>query len=162
MVFRQGVLKEEKIKFLIAVIGVMIPYATIAIISLVRHEKLDEAAMFLLIIFLPIFVLTVLFASVYLEWFYIYDDRIEARFVFGRKNVVFFDSVLFVEQTEIDLITKGMRKTFYIFNDGRKNNNSFLNLNSCYNNKKFNLRICKTSELENFINTKQLSIQDSA
>lgn len=44
-----------------------------------------------------------------------------------------------------------MEKTFYIFNDGRKNNNNILDVNSCYNSKKYNLRIYKTAELENYI-----------
>ena len=53
----------------------------------------------------------------------------------------------------------GMEKEFYILNDGRKNNKNFANINSCYNKKKFNLRIYKTPELEKFIHIKNLTIQ---
>ena len=56
-----------------------------------------------------------------------------------------------VEDIEINLTTRGMKRRFLIFNDGRKNNSNFFDLNSCYNNKKFNLRIYKTNELENYI-----------
>ena len=70
---------------------------------------------------------------------------------FWEKNSVYFDNVIFVEELQINLSSRGMEKTFYIFNDGRKNNNNILDVNSCYNSKKYNLRIYKTAELENYI-----------
>ena len=158
MIFKQGVLKEEKIKFLIAIIAPFIPFFVVSVIGIVQGE-IQSVLVFSLIFLVPLFSVAVLGGLTNLEWFYIYDDRIEARYIFGIKNIVYFDNVLNVQQTEINLTTRGMKKEFYIFNDGRKNNKSIANINSCYNKKKFNLIIYKTSELENFINIKNLNVQ---
>ena len=136
MVFKQGVSKEEEIKFLITVIGSFIPFLVVAIIGMV-HQEFQAVVVFLLTIFLPLFSLILLFGLMNLEWFNIYEDRIEARYIFGVKNIVYFDDVLDVQQTKINLTTRGIEKEFYIFNDGRKNNKSIANVKSCYNKKKF-------------------------
>ena len=39
-----------------------------------------------------------------------------------------------------------MKKKFYIFNDGRKKNRNIFNEESCYNKKRNNLIIYKTSK----------------
>ena len=96
-------------------------------------------------------ILTILIGFKYLEWYCIYDDHIEVRNIYGKKNSVFFNNVSSVEEIEINLTTRGMKKVFYIFNDGRKNNGNIFDVNSCYNNKKFNLKIYKTEKLENYI-----------
>ena len=158
MIFKQGVLKEEKIKFLIAISAPFIPFFVVSVIGIVQGE-IQSVLVFSLVFLVPLFSVAVLGGLTNLEWFYIYDDRIEARYIFGIKNIVYFDNVLNVQQTEINLTTRGMEKEFYIFNDGRKNNKNFANINSCYNKKKFNLIIYKTSELENFINIKNLNVQ---
>lgn len=158
MVFKQGVLKEEKIKFLITAIGSFIPFLAVAIVGMVHHE-IQAVVVFLLTIFLPLFSLILLFGLMNLEWFNIYEDRIEARYIYGVKNIVYFDDVLDVQQAKINLTTRGMEKEFYIFNDGRKNNKSIANIKSCYNKKKFNLIIYKTPELEKLIHIKNLTIQ---
>ena len=88
-----------------------------------------------------------------LEWYLVYVDKIEARWILGVKNVVYFENVLFVEETKIPLTNRGMYKTFFIFNDGRKNNGNILDCNSCYNHKRYNLRIYATTELEEYIAT---------
>ena len=59
------------------------------------------------------------------------------RYIYGKKNSVYFNNVSSVEKVKINLTTRGMEKEFYIFNDGRKNNANIFNINSCYNNKKF-------------------------
>jgi hypothetical protein len=64
--------------------------------------------------------------------------------------------VSFVKEISITLY-KGTKKAFYLFNDGRKDNDNMFDFNSHYNNKKFNVRIYKTEKLENFI-TSTLSI----
>ena len=158
MIFKQGVLKEEKIKFLLEIIAPFIPLFVVSVIGIVQGE-IQSVLMVLLIFFAPLFGISVLGGLTNLEWFNIYEDRIEARYIFGIKNIVYFDNVLDVQQVKINLTTRGMKKEFYILNDGRKNNKNFANINSCYNKKKFNLRIYKTSELENFINMKNLTIQ---
>ena len=158
MIFKQGVLKEEKIKFLIAIIAPFIPFFAVFAIGIVQDE-IQSVLVFSLIFFAPLFSIAVLVGLTNLEWFHIYEDRIEARYIFGVKNIVYFEKVSNIHQVKINLTTRGMEKEFYIFNDGRKNNNSYFDLNSCYNKKKFNLRIYKTLELENFISMKNLTIQ---
>ena len=158
MIFKQGILKEEKIKFFGTILATLTPYITLAIFGLISRESVEVVLLFL-IISLSLFSLILLFGLINLEWFNIYDDRIEARYIFGVKNTVYFDDVLDVQQVKINLTTRGMEKIFYIFNDGRKNNKSIANINSCYNKKNFNLRIYKTSKLENFVNMKNLTIQ---
>ena len=151
MIFKQSVLKEEKIKFFIVIIGVIAIYIAILVIGLITEEDPKLMVFGLSIIFIPILITMILIGFKYLEWYYIYDDHIEVRNIYGKKNSVFFNNVSSVEEIEINLTTRGMEKVFYIFNDGRKNNRNIFNINSCYNNKKFNLRIYKTNELENYI-----------
>ena len=152
MIFKQNILKEEKTKFLSIIIGVYVIPIAILIISIIEKENLHLLLMFLLLCVLPISGIIILLGLNNLEWFHIYEDRIEARCVFGIKNIVYFKNVLLVEELKINLTARGTPKDFYIFNDGRKNNNSLFDLNSCYNNKKLNLSIYKTAEIENFVN----------
>lgn len=151
MIFKQNILKEEKTKFLIGVVSILVIYIAIIAIGLIAKENLKLLVFGASIIFLPIFILTILIGLKYLEWYYIYDDHIEVRNIFGKKNSVTFNNVSSVEEIEINLTTRGMRKTFYVFSDGRKNNNNIFDNNPCYNNIKFNLRIYKTRELEDYI-----------
>ena len=151
MIFKQNVLKEEIIKFLIGVIGVLTIYISIIVIGLITEENPELLLFSLSIIFIPILILMILIGFKYLEWYCIYDDHIEVRNIYGKKNSVFFNNVSSVEEIEINLTTRGMKKMFYIFNDGRKNNSNIFNINSCYNNKKFNLKIYKTNKLEDYI-----------
>lgn len=152
MIFKQKVLKEEKIKLGIIISCVMIPYITISIINFINQYNFKMFLTIILIALLPILIIILLLGLKNLEWYYVYNNKIEVRNIYGIKNIVFYDNVLFIEELGINLTTRGMNKKFYIFNDGRKNNNSFFNINSCYNNKKLNLRIYKTKELENYIN----------
>ena len=97
-------------------------------------------------------VLACFLISLEFEWFYIFDDRIEARYLLGVKNQVFFSDVLSIEEAVIYLTVHGNnKKQFYFFNDGRKNNNHFLDQNTSRNQKKYNLRIYKTPQLEEFV-----------
>lgn len=156
MIFRQKVSKEEKLKFAIQNLGVLIPYAAIAILCLMQKTESRLFVTFILVFGLPIFLTILILGLVNLEWYDVYKDRIEARCVFGVKNVVLLKDVIFIEETVIYLTTRGMKKEFYIFNDGRKNNNNRFGENSCYNKRKYNLRVYKTNKLERFItnNTK--------
>lgn len=151
MIFKQNVLKEEIIKFLIVVIGVITIYISIIVIGFITEENPELLLFSSSIIFIPILISMILIGFKYLEWYCIYDDHNEVRNIYGKKNSVFFNNVSSVEEIEINLITRGMKKVFYIFNDGRKNNGNIFNINSCYNNKKFNLKIYKTNKLENYI-----------
>ena len=158
MVFKQGVLKEEKIKFTLSLCAVAFPYIIIIVYSLLYHSEFESFATFLLVFFFSIFLLLIFMGIKNLEWYCIFDDRIEARCIYGVKNSVHYDEVVFIEEAKINLTTRGMQKTFYVFNDGRKN---IFGINSCYNNKKFNFRIYKTNELENYIqNTLNLAVRN--
>lgn len=159
MIFKQNILKEEKIKLLIVVLCVFTLFISILAIGLIKNENPKLLIFVLSIIFFPIFILMILVGFKYLEWYCIYDDHIEARNIYGVINTVYFYNVLYIEKVTVNLTTRGMEKIFYIFNDGRKNNNNLLNINSCYNNKKFNFRIYKTDELENYIkNTLKIKV----
>lgn len=155
MIFKQGILKEEKNRLLSSIIAVLICPIAVLIINIIEFEDdLKLSIMFSLIFILPILILmipAILLGLNNLEWFHIYEDKIEARCIFGVKNVVYFKDVLFVQELKINLTARGTPKDFLIFNDGRKNNNSFFDLNSCYNKKKYNLRIYKTPEIENYV-----------
>ena len=150
MVFKQKTLLEEKFKFSVVLIGNFFMFLVILIYCLVNGEKFKYICA-LIFLFLFLFVPIILVGFRYLEYFYIYDDRIEARNIFGIKNVVYFRDVVFVEEKKINLTTRGGKKSFYLFKDGRKNNNNSMNIDSCYNNKKYSLRIYKTQELELYI-----------
>ena len=159
MIFKQKVLKEEKIKFEIGMLAVTVPYIALIIVLgfLYRSEWIPIVV--LTLIFLPIYLLMLLIGFDNLEYFCIYDDHIDVRTIYGIKNSVYYDNVLFVEEAGISLTTRGPKKTFYIFNDGRKNNGNAFDLNSCYNKKRYNLRIYKTKELESFIkNTLKIAV----
>ena len=151
MIFKQKVLKEEKIKFGILIVCIAVPYVAIAIINFINQYEINFLVTFLIIIILPILLLIIFIGINNLEWYYIYNDHIEARNLYGIKNTVFYDNVSFIEEVKINLTTRGMKKEFYIFNDGRKNNNNIFDNNSCYNTKKLNFRIYKTKELEKYI-----------
>lgn len=151
MIFKQNVLKEEKIKFIILITCIAVPYVAIAIINFINQYEIKFFITLLIIFFLPILLLIIFIGINNLEWYYIYNDCIESRNLYGIKNTVFFENVSFVEEIKLNLTTRGMEKEFYIFNDGRMNNNNIFDSNSCYNNKKFNFRIYKTEELEKYI-----------
>lgn len=91
-----------------------------------------------------------------IEWFYIYEDRIEARCALRVNNVVYYENVKFIEDVRID-VDAHVVNSFYIFNDGRVNTKK--NKLEPINNKSINLRINKTKELEDFVkNNLQIEI----
>lgn len=150
MIFKQGVLKEEKIKFGLFLVSICIPIAILVVICLINKESFDILMIVLSIVVCPL--LLALFLSIRnLEWYLVYVDKIEVRCAFGKKNTVYYSDVAFIEEVTINLSSRGMKRTFYIFNDHRKNNNNCFDINSCYNCRKYNLRIYKTDRLENFI-----------
>ena len=87
------------------------------------------------------------FLSSYIEEFYTYEDRIESvtchRIV---RNRVYFKDLR--EIKEVKLMTG---KVIYIFDDGRKDGLFNICKFTQLNNLRYNLRIHKTEELEQFI-----------
>ena len=91
-----------------------------------------------------------------IDWFYLYEDRIEARYALRVNNVVYYENVKFIEDVKIDVDAQ-IVNSFYIFNDGRVNTKK--NKLEPINNKSINLRINKTKELEDFVkNNLQIEI----
>ena len=158
MIFKQKVLKEEKIKLSIIFSCLFILVLLVVIFAVICDGSFELIFTFVSIILLPLFIILFLVQLNYFEWFYIFNDIIEVRCPYGIKNIVYFNNILSIEEVSINLKTRGMEKQFYIINDGRKNNDNFFNINSCYNRKKFNLRIYKTEQLKEFIN-KSLQIK---
>ena len=151
MVFKQGVLKEKKdITISLSIVFVWVWLALVLVI-LYKEENPMIPIVAWSLFWLP-FDLILIFGQLHeCEWHCVYDDRIETRCIYGIKNTVHFENVLLIEELPISITTRGKDYAFYIFNDGRKNNGNFLDCNSCYNRKKYNLRIYKTPELEEFI-----------
>lgn len=152
MIFKQSDLKELRFSQLIVPFTIsFLAYIGVEIwIGLNVENMATETCIILSILLFPVCLFFLIGGIASLEWYHIYNDRIEVRYVFGRKNIVYFDKVLFVEETELAL-SRAVYKTFYIFHDGRKNNNNFLDITSCANKKKYNLKIYKTDRLEHFI-----------
>ena len=93
MVFKQGVCKEEKVKFcLVQAIMLSLPLA-MAVILLVKGEHTLQNLIVLFLLFLPIILVSLVLGLDSQERFYVYTDRIEVKSVFRRKNVVYYKKV---------------------------------------------------------------------
>lgn len=162
MVFKQGILREEKMKFFVGNLCILVPFFALIAILVFNGDNISGWLLFSLLTFWPLFV-AALFISIYqLEWFSVYHDRIDVRNVFGVKNTVFYETVQYVEEREIPLTSRGTYKTFYIFVDGRKNRRDLYGRRSCYNSRKYSPIIYKTPELENYIlNVLHLEVKKS-
>lgn len=158
MLFKQKCSKylKEIMGFTTCVISILIIAFIFAVIILptdFTDSRAVEDMVLGLVLFSPMIITLLICPFAQLEWFLIFEDRIEARGIFGIKNTVYFSKVLYIEELGISYIKNSPKRPFYMFNDGRKNNNSFLGVNNWYNKKKFNLRIPITDELENFVKT---------
>ena len=86
MIFKQGVLKEEKIKFGLFLASICIPIAILVVICLINKESIGMLMIVLSIVFCPL--LLALFLLIKnLEWYIVYVDRIEVRCAFGKKTL---------------------------------------------------------------------------
>ena len=99
MVFKQGVLKEEKIKFLIGYICTLFPL--IFLDFLIGNESYEYKFTLFIVIFVPIHLITLALSLDALEWYYVYNDRIEFITLYGKINVVYFEKVIFIEKVKI-------------------------------------------------------------
>lgn len=164
LIFQQSVSKEEK-RLQVSYLGCwLIPLLIGLVYCLIRGDDMTAVYSFLGIIALPFLMLHIVVALSCLEWFSIYTDRIEAKTIYGIKNRVYFHEVQFVEEVQINLVAKGMERTFYVFHDGRKSDNEVLGFGktSCYNKKKYSLRIRKSPALEDYIlNTLHFEIRSA-
>ena len=149
MLFRQRILKAEIVKFIVTNVCMLMLWIPLVLIGLIRDRD-AKAVLMMTALLTPLFLFLILMGLNCLEWYDVYEDRIEAKCIWGRKNIVYYHEVQFVELVMIG-IARGIQKPFYIFNDGRKNNSSILDINSPSNKKKFNLRIHYSPEMENHI-----------
>ncbi len=151
MKFKQGVQKSIKVMNILAPGIVLVLCSLLPIVGLFSGGAAQSAALKLLLIFvLPIALIMALCCAASCEWFCVYEDRIEVMWLLGKRNTVYFKDVEYVEKTSVSLGGKLWRVDYYIFNDGRKNND-MLDQNSWLNKKKFNVRIYRTPELEALI-----------
>ena len=119
MVFKQGILREEKVKFFVGNLCILVPFFVLTAIFAFKSDNISGWLLFSLLTFWPLFVAALLISVHQLEWFSVYHDRIGVRNIFGLKNTVFYENVQFVEEREIPLTSRGTYKTFYVFYDGR-------------------------------------------
>ena len=159
MIFKQKILWKRLLISGIAFVALLVFPIVLFIHSLIKNEW-REYLIISSILFLPIILLSLLWDFWYLEWYYVYADHIEVRTIYGIKNIVYYSDVLFVEEKVINLTIHGdLQETFYIFNDGRKKDRKTFGIGRYYNRKKYNLRIYKTKELENYnVNTLKIKI----
>ena len=150
LLFRQRIMKEKIILCVATDLILLTLLGVVLLIGFMQGETdITAAVLAVALLFIPIS-LALLLSLNELEWYDVYEDRIEVKCIFGRKNVVYYREVQFVELVMIG-VARGIQKPFYIFNDGRKNNSSILDINSPGNKKKFNLRIHYSPEMENHI-----------
>ena len=153
MILKQNVLKEKKVISIIAFCVSCVLWIIPVLLILFDKDTTDKmnGILLLSLFFFPMILLAILSDLQDWEWHCVYGDRIETRCIYGIKNTVYFASVLHIEELPIRITPRGNDYVFYMLNDGRKNNGNVLDFNSCYNRKKYNLRIYKTPELEEFI-----------
>lgn len=150
MLFRQRIMKQKIILCIVTNLITFILFGVVLLIGVMQGEaNITAAVLVATLCFIPLF-LALLLSLNELEWYDVYEDRIEAKCIFGGKNIVYYHEVQFVELVMI-MIARGIQEPFYIFNDGRKNNSNILDINSPSNKKKFNLRIHYSPKMENHI-----------
>jgi len=162
LIYKQNISKEELWKFSLPLVAILIGYLSLMLMGIVRDGEKETVIVFAGVLLIPILLLNVIVGLYYLEWFCVYADRIEAKSIYGIKNIVYFRNIQFVEELEINLTTRGMPRLFYIFHDGRENYRaqSVFARNSCYNKKKYNLRIRKTEAIERLVQGTGVSTGD--
>lgn len=162
-VFKQGMTKHVKRKaVLYALIPAIIACVFSAVVWLFSEFQWQSVWEFLLVLgifWVPLTPIMIFGALTTLEWFYVYEDRIEAHGVWGCKNAVFYKDVEYVEERMLPLNIRDCVMLHYIFHDGRKNSGGLRNISSP-NKKQYTLRIYRTPELEDYIlNTLHLEIR---
>ena len=88
------------------------------------------------------------------QWFYVYDDRIEVHSVFGKVNEVYFENVIDVIEKELPVMSRAFAP-HYIFDDGRKEKWCFESTFQNHRNRM--VRIYITEELKELIEDKKFN-----
>ena len=151
MVFKQGVAKFEKEILMSVIITFGVVY--VLMFGLLLVPDLDRMGILFVFLFYSLLCAFVILSTLpRLEWFYVYNDRIEAVGVYGKKNIVYFKDVLCVKEESLAVVNYH-REDFFVFDDGRKNykDNLIHHLDSHLNKKKYNFVVPKTEQLEDYI-----------
>ena len=162
MIFKQGIMKEELLRFLALIGCMLLPLLALFLITLIKGDDMMTFSV-IAMLFAPIFSVGLVIGLDNLEWYHVYDDRIEARGILGVKNTVYFSKVKSVEAVKINLTTRGVYRDFLVFNDGRESHKkgAIFAVNSCHNKRKYSLRIYKTEKIEEYVKSRGLKIKDS-
>ena len=89
-----------------------------------------------------------------IQWFYVYEDRIEVISIFGKVNEVYFSNVSNVIEKDLPVF-----RTFvahYVFDDNRKEKHFFETTYQNHHNTM--VRIYVTDELRSFIKRKNFNV----
>lgn len=150
MVFKQKAMAYLRFGVLAIFVGFLVCSARIIRL---HRENIFEV----ILLILPLAILTYTCIA-RLEWFYIYQDRIEARSVFGIRNVVYFCDVIMIQEKLLGL---KVSFSYYFFIDHRKTHKkdgqkceitgTEKGSPNAFNTKKYCLRIHKTPRLEEFM-----------
>lgn len=85
-----------------------------------------------------------------LEWYIVYEDKIEVRYILGKKNEVYFKDVIYIKEFKIRLLTFSMEAVpFYMFVVPNKKKDGCID--ECLNKNNRCVRLYKSKELEEFI-----------
>lgn len=162
--FKQGISQHARFyTVVLAVLPVVVDLVFTSIVLICSGFDWQLAVECLIvfgIISIPIAIVSIPAALSMPEWFYIYEDRIEARCIWGCKNKVMIHDVAAVEEVMLH-INSYAQCPYYVFYDGRKmHKDGFEGRSTFLNYKKYMLRIHKTPEVEDYIlNTLHLEIQ---
>ena len=164
LVFKQGITNCVKKSAVLCALSPVITacvFSTVVwILSKFQWKSVGEFLLVAGIFLVPLTPVMIFGALTTLEWFWVYEDRIEAHGVWGCKNTVFYKDVEYVEERMLPLNIRDHVMLHYIFHDGRKNSGGILEHISSPNKRKYTLRIYRTPELEDYIlNTLHLEIR---
>ncbi|MBE5748718.1 MAG: hypothetical protein E7344_03705 [Clostridiales bacterium] len=138
--FKQRILKEEIIKFLLGNACVLLPISFLTVMFIANNLIL---CLLITILYYLIFFLGCLQR---LDWYEIYENKIIVKNIYKTKNIVYFRDVNAVYEITIYLARQSMAKQFLIFDDDRLNNNEPRGFWD-FNKKKYNLKVYKTDKL---------------
>jgi hypothetical protein len=157
MLYKQGIMREEKVRFALMTGHATILYALMFSIPFWDETFVLRYALVEWLLFLPLFLAMVLGALANLEWYHFYHDRVEVRNVYGIRSVAYYADVTFIEKRNISLSTHSKGQPFYVFHEDKKEIrlpfSEILDYDSdrCHNRRRINVRVYYTEELERFI-----------
>ncbi len=148
IIFKQKINRESIFNYCVILIFSTL-FLVMSIILFINNPN-DRLANLISLIILFSSIFCPIYGMTCLEWFEVYEDKIVVKCPLKTKNTVYFSNVKQIRIKKI-FYALGMYKYFYIFDDGRK----FQDSHHPWNSKKCNLKIYVTKQLEEFIKTKK-------